>query len=623
MRIDATDEQSKLYFFKDLYEHALSYAETSHENFAKYYAQYKGSNEIDGSDTAASVVRNITYELLESQVSSYIPNPTVRPKSWNDRNGENAQVLETLLRNLRDELPFEVNNDRDERFNPVYGGSVWLVEWDESIESIDGIGGIKLSCLAPHKFIGQPKIYNVEDMEYCFVRFETTKEDIVRKYGVSYDIADETESDEGNDDDSTATLIVCYYKDDDDKVCEFIWSADTVLLDISDYYSRKRQICKKCGERKGVCLCDDPKFELITEEFETLTRDIPLSDGTFIPAMSPVVRDGQVVMEKEKRSMLDESGNVVLDEFGLPMLTDVEVPKLEPTKIPFYRPSLFPVVIRRNISEEDSLWGQSDCEAIRPQQQGVNKVESRIMEKLMGSGVFPMVPENCKIDLDNSLFKRVFRVRQDTANLFGRLDLQVDISRDIEEAERLYNHAKRILGISDSYQGQYDPSAQSGKAKQVQVAQSAGRLDSKRRMKNAAYADIDKIIFMFYLAYADEPRSAAYVDSYGFSQNRSFNRYEFLVARDNGKYEYDDGFLFSADASADIERQREFLWQENRENFRQGTYGDPALPQTQLIYWLNMEKAHYPFAHDNVERLRQLIKEMQMAATKNNGGAKP
>ena len=604
MRIDANDAEAKLDFFKELYEQAVSFAEEAVQRFKRNREQYKGSDEIDGSDVRATVVRNITYELIESQVSSYIPTPTITPKSWNEKKGENAQTLETMLRNLRDELPFEALNDIDERYNPVYGGSAWLIEWDNSIEKGGEIGGIKVSCLAPHRFIGQPNIYNVADMEYCFIRFETTKDDIVRRYGVEYEIADETESDSGVDDDMTATLIVCYYKDDEDKICQFIWSGDTVLEDMDDYYSRKRQICSVCGERKGVCLCDDPKFELKTEEFEILTRDIPLSDGSFIPAMSPVVKDGQVVMETEKRNVLDTLGNIVFDADGLPLTTDVQYPKLEPTKIPFYRPGTFPIVIRRNISEEDSLWGQSDCEAIRPQQQVVNKAESRIMEKCMGAGVYPIVPEGCKLELDNSVFKKVFRANQGNYNLFGRVDLQVDISRDVLVADRAYDHAKRILGISDSFQGQYDPSAQSGKAKQVQVAQSAGRLDSKRRMKNAAYADIDRVIFEFYLAYADELRPVAYRDTNGAWKNRKFNRYDYLVEMDNGDYEYDDAFLFAADASADIERQREFLWQENRQNFTSGAYGDPALPQTQLLFWINMEKAHYPFAHENVERLK-------------------
>jgi hypothetical protein len=56
------------------------------------------------------------------------------------------------------------------------------------------------------------------------------------------------------------------------------------------------------------------------------------------------------------------------------------------------------------------------------------------------------------------------------------------------------------------------------------------------------------------------------------------------------------------------------LWQENRQNFHQGAYGDPALPQTQLIFWQNMEKAHYPWANDNVERIKAEIQRQQEIA---------
>ena len=181
-------------------------------------------------------------------------------------------------------------------------------------------------------------------------------------------------------------------------------------------------------------------------------------------------------------------------------------------------------------------------------------------------------------------------------------------------AERQYDQAKRILGITDSYQGQYDSSAQSGKAKQLQIQQAAGRLDSKRQMKNAAYAEIDKIIFQYYLAFADEPRPAVYKDAMGRMQNVIFNRYDFIERDEAGVYYYNDEFLFSCDATVDVDKQRDLLWQENRQNFQQGAYGDPSLPQTQLIFWLNMEKAHYPFAHDNVERLREEIARQQELA---------
>ncbi len=615
MIIPKMTSTEKITFFQDLYNEARSSAEEIYTAMEKHLNQYKGSDEIDGSNEKAKVVRNITYELIESQISSYLPTPSVAPKMWSEERERNAKSVETLLGNKRNELPYEKNNDMDERFNPIYGGSVWLPEWDNSIMTHNTVGDIKLSCIAPKHFTGQPNIYDVKDMEYCFVEFQTTKEDIIRKYGVTPDIAEKTENDEEADD-KTATLYVCYYKDGEGKVCQFIWSADTILSDIDDYYSRKRKICKKCGKREELCNCEKPDFELQNEDYEELDHDIVLSDGRILPARSVVIKDGQIVTERVQKQAMTPDGQLMFDNVGgvvLPKMIEVEIPVMEPTRIPFYKPNILPVVIRKNTSEEDCLFGQSDCEFIRPQQQTINKLESRILEKLIGAGVYPMVPDDFKSDLDNSIFKKIFRVKQNQAALFGRVDLQVNISYDIAQSDRLYDQAKRILGISDSFQGQYDGSAQSGVAKQLQIQQSAGRLDSKRQMKNAAYAEIDQIIFQFYLAYADEPRPATYKDVEGRIQNCSFNRYDFIERDEAGEYYYNDEYLFSSDATIDVERSRQFLWQENRQNFQQGAYGDPALPQTQLIFWLNMEKAHYPFAHDNVERLREEIKQQQIA----------
>lgn len=606
----------RLAFFQELYAEAKAASDTLYEKLEQHLQQYKGSPKIDGSEVDAKQVRNITYELVESQVTSYLPNPCVSPKMFSERNERNAKSAETLLRNKRDELPFEKLNDMDERFNPIYGGSVWLVEWDNSIITHNTVGDVKISCLSPQRFVGQPNIYDLNDMEYCFIVFETTKEDIVRKYGVTPTVADETESEE-NADEKTATVFVCYYKDDNDKICQFIWSGDTLLQDIEDYFARKRRICKVCGKREELCKCEKPQFELQDEEFEELDHDIVRTDGSIIPAVSEVIKDGQVVMEEAQRQALDGDGNMAFEDIGgvmAPLMVEVMVPKTEPTRLPFYAPSKFPIVIRKNTSEENNLLGQSDCEFIRPQQQAINKLESRIFEKLMGSGVYPIVPEDFSGEIDNSIFKKVFRAKHDTFQMFGRVDLQVDIQRDIEQSERLYDQAKRILGITDSYQGQYDASAQSGKAKQIQVQQAAGRLDSKRQMKNAAYAEIDEIIFQYYLAYADEPRPATYRDAHGNLQNRIFNRYDFIERDEAGEYYYNDQYMFRTDATVDVDKSRDLLWQENRLNFTSGAYGAPELPQTQLIFWQNMEKAHYPWANDNVERIKAEIQRQQEIA---------
>lgn len=586
------DKDNKLQFFKDLFENAKGQQSALRDDFDKWSKQYKGDLTIDGSDEPALTGRNITYELIESQFSSYLPSTAVTPEVYSERNDRNAKSIERLLKNKRNQLPFEKMNDIDERYSPIYGGSIWLVEWDNSIKTHNTVGDVKITCWSPSHFVGQPCIYDIDDMEYCFITFETTKEDLVRKYGVSIGVADDTESENSGETDETATVNVCYYKNDEDKICQYIWSGDTELQDIEDYYSRKVYVCKNCGRRKELCTCDKPDYELQDDEYEELDHDIVLSDGSVIPAASPVMKDGQVVMEESQQQAILEDGSVAMDEINgimIPATVPVQVPKLERTKLPYYTPSKFPIIIRKNTSQEDSLFGQSDCEFIRPQQQAINKIESRILEKLMNAGVYPTAPEDYIGQFDNGLYKNVIKVGQGNYKLFGRIDLQVDLTQDISQSERLYQQSKRIMGITDSYQGQADSTAQSGKAKQIQVNQSAGRLDSKRKMKNAAYAEIDEVIFLYYLAYADEPRAMSYVDSMGRLQNAQFNRYDFIERDENGEYYYNTQYLFGTDLTGDVEQSRETIWSENRLNFQNGCYGNPQELETLLIYWQQME----------------------------------
>ena len=609
----------RLEFFKELYDEARAALSTEYEALDRHYAQYRGSAEIDpqpGETTApmpASVVRNITYELIESQITTYIPTPKCDAYARSDRATLCALSAERLLRSMRNQLPCEELNDIDERFTTVYGGSVWLVEWDESVKTKTTVGGVKLSVLSPRQFVGQPYVYSIDEMQYCFVTFTTTKEDLERKYGVSLEVAEETANDE-NADDKTATMYVCYFKNDDDEICQYIWSGEVELQYLDNYYSRKREVCKRCGKKKQICECENAEYELLDDEFEELEAPIVLSDGkSVIPHEMPKIgKDGLPVMKEEAIEVRDGEGNPMFDMSNgmmLPQTQTVQVPVMEPVKLPFYHPKSFPIVIRKNTSKEESILGQSDCEFIRPQQQAINKIESRIMEKLLKAGVTPTIPDDAEVSLNNTVFGQVIRLKREHAGLYGVIDTQVRIDSDVMEANRLYDQAKRILGISDSFQGHADQTAKSGVAKMQQAAQSAGRLDSKRQLKNAAWARIDRIIFELYLAYADEPRPTAYRDSYGILQESKFSRYDFLIMDGDGTWYYDDEYLFSADASADISTQRELLWQENRLNFEKGAYGDPMDSRTQLTFWLNMQRAHYPFAQDNVERIRERIAE--------------
>jgi transcriptional repressor NrdR len=63
-----TTKQTKerLERFKELYSAAVIAADSTRERLTRHMDQYLGSDEIDGSSERASVVRNITYEIIES-----------------------------------------------------------------------------------------------------------------------------------------------------------------------------------------------------------------------------------------------------------------------------------------------------------------------------------------------------------------------------------------------------------------------------------------------------------------------------------------------------------------------------------------------------------------------------
>lgn len=591
MKTENTTKEERLEFFSSLYENAKSSYSEQTELYERHMRQYRGSNDIDGSNQNAITVRNITYEIIESQVSSDIPSPKVDAACYSEKHDRNASSIERLLRSVRDKLPYEEMNDVDERYTYIFGGSVWYVEWDNNMRLGREVGGVRLYCLSPMNFIPQPGISVIEDMEYCFLKLTTTRGELKRNYGISDDeleLAEYELTDSDAADTDTATLIIAFYKDEDGEIGKFIFSGSLTLFDMPRYYKRKIKVCKRCRENEELCLCKEKAFLDMDVPFEELPSDIVLFDGTKIPAESPLLDGGRLIPTSSGYAM-------------------------GKTSIPYYTPSSFPIVVRKNTSFGDSLIGQSDCEYIRPEQQAINKIESRILQKLIRAAVTPIVPEDASISLNNSVFGQVIKMKPgESASQYGKVDTTPDISQDIAEAERLYDHSKRILGISDALQGLDAYTPESGYARQLKISQASGRLESKKKMKHTAYAKIDRLIFEQYLAFADEPRKLIFRDAYGKIHNSEFNRHDFIeydIA--TGEYYYDDAYLFSVDLNGGAEYQRETLWERNLENLKAGTLGDPSNNVTLLRYWQCQERAHYPHARENVEYFTLALKEEQ------------
>ena len=132
MKIPNSSAKERLDFFKELYDGARVAYSDQLEEFEKHMNQYRGSDELDGTSVRATTVRNITYEMIETQVRSDVPLPKVDPTCYSEKKDRCAKSIERLLYSIRERLPFEMMNDIDERYTYIFGGSVWYAEWDNT-----------------------------------------------------------------------------------------------------------------------------------------------------------------------------------------------------------------------------------------------------------------------------------------------------------------------------------------------------------------------------------------------------------------------------------------------------------------------------------------------------------
>lgn len=542
---------------------------------------YRGSRELlarvpgDRKNRAAHV-RNMTAELIEAQVDSNIPKPKVTAKRKEDE--DKARLIEDMLRNELDRLPLEQINDILARTVPIQGGGFFLAEWDNRKRTHTTVGDVTVTVLHPKQVIPQAGVYaGMEAMDYFFLKLPQTRESIQRRYGAKLSDAREEEpevrsfgTEEAAED--MVTQYTVYYRNDRGGIGRYSWVNDTELEDLEDFQVRRDK--------------DGPK------EFETLLGPVYRSDGTVVEGTEPTMGDG------------------LWDVFGGDGAGSGLVPP--GVKIPCYKPSLFPVILQKNVSVFGQLLGDSDVDKIRDQQNTANRIESKIVEKLIKSGSYLTLPDTASIRADAEDMKVIRLGSAADAQLISVKDMEGNISQDMAYLAQVYEEARQIIGVTDSFQGRKDTTATSGKAKEFSAAQAAGRLESKRVMKDAAYALLFEIIFKLKLAYADEARPVTSRDMDGNTVYEEFNRWDFLEQDAAGEWYWNDQFLFSCDTTAPLANNREAMWQETRQNLQSGAFGDPTDLSTLILFWTKMELLHYPGAGETKSYLERRLQQRQM-----------
>lgn len=573
-------------------------------------ALYAGSKKILTQEGTAAKdannVRNIVFELIESEVDSNIPMPRVTAIRREDT--ELANVIEDYLRAKVKQLHFKTMNDADERTTYNQGGDFFLVEWDNEKRTHSSVGDLAVRIVHPLQVVAQPGTESVEEADHIILRIGMTRKSVKRRYGV--DVEDEPDSYYQNAEDMV-TLNMAYYKDEGGKVCRFCWVGDTVVEDISDFQARRLPRCAECGQimENGVCpQCHSKKSNVEAVDALPLYESIRIASGEEIAPMETVPA---MAMAPDGTPLTRDEGE---EPAGGPVVIEAEVR----TEIPVYRPGMLPVVLRKNVSQYGKLLGSSDVDIIRDQQENVKKLGSKVNEKLLKGGSFVTLPRGVNLETTDKELKVLRLETPQQKSMIDTLNLQPNVSADVSLLEQNYAWAKSALGITDSFQGKSDSTATSGTAKQFAAAQAAGRLESKRQMKNEAYAKLYEMMFKFALAYTDEPVTVPAVDKKGNNVYSVFDRYKFLNRDAAGALYWNDEFIFSVDTTGGLAQNREAMWNQIMQQYSSGSMGDITDITTRILYWKLLEQNQFPMAatvRANLEEQQSAQMQAQQAAS--------
>lgn len=581
--MEKPEENKKLKKWQGKFENAKSKYQDELDRMEiqkKYYIgdrHVKGNpNKTSGYASKMSInVRNIVYELIESQIDSSIPMPKVTAIHEEDK--DKAKIIEDFIKNEMKSLNFNILNDLQERLTPMLGGDFLLVEWNNQKGYHCTIGDLDVSNIHPKQVIPQPGITEIDKMDYIFIRTSQTKDYVKRRFGKDVSEEEETDNDirEGVTSDDIVTVVTAYYKNEKGGIGLFRWCGDVVLEDMEDYQARRIEVCKECGAPKtgDVCeKCGSKRFDVRTDDMET------------------VIFDEGDLFQKE-------------------------------IQIPYYKPDQFPLVLRKNISVYDKLLGCSDVDVIEDQQDTIKKLGSKINEKLLKGGSFVTLPSDVGVDTTDEELKIIRIDNPAQKALIDVITAQADIGQDRTMLEMNYQWAKSALGITDSYQGKYDSSATSGTAKQYSINQAAGRLESKRVMKNQAYAQLYELMFKFALAYADQPIPINSQGKDGVQVFAHFDKMDFLKMDAAGQYYWNDEFIFDTDPTSTLLTNREAMWNQADLKLQSGAFGPISELETNYLYWLEQERNGYPNAGEIKKEIERRMEERkQQEAMMQMGG---
>lgn len=509
-------------------------------------------------------LRKVVYELIESKVDNSIPMPRLKPRNREDLNL--VDTTEEYLKFEMDRMLTEQENDKSERATYIDGTSWYKICWDSLDDTYNRSGDIRVEVLLADQVIPEPGVMDYKLLNYIFERSEMSVSRLYDLYGKV--ILPTTQGL------ATTTVITYYYKNKNGVIGRFMYAEPSrqVITWEEDWQIRKVRKCTVCGTINPIgdtCKnCGNNTFK-----YENATEDI-LSE------------DLMTVYNPYEAGETEDENDVVAEKVFLEAGTTV----------PFYQVRQLPFVPRLSVSSIDSIYGVSEVSIALEMQDSINKILTKVEDKILKSGAVVTKPEKIKLNDRDESFKILGVRSSEEAAQVQTKQILADVSQDIATAQLLYESARSSSGVTESYQGKTDSTATSGKAKEISAAQSAGRIESLRIMKAAAFAGVYELMLKYLLAFSDETRKFVRVLPDGTKQEMVWNKYMFLKKDAYGNVYYYDDFAYSTDPAATLSNNRVQMWRETTTQFTMGTLGNPADSRTLELYWNILDSMSYPLA---------------------------
>ena len=560
------EKVSRLFSMAKGYQDGIEYV--TPKNLMKWRKAYLGTlNALDKrtgeeSKRKSTQLRKMIYELIESKIDNSIPMPRITPRRWDDL--DLVDITENYLKFEMDRMLTEQENDRSERATYIDGTSWYKVCWDSLDSTYERSGDLRVDVLLADQFVPEPGCKDYRLMNYCFEKSNMSVSRI-------YDLYDRLIS---PTDGNMIEVISYYYLNAKGLVGRFMYASGSnqVIAWDEDWQIRKIRKCTACSTVNAIgdycknCGGSSFKYENATEEI----------------LEEPLMRLHNPYESGESSDPTDNAKAETFLEAG--------------TKIPYYQVRQLPFVPRLSVSSLDSIYGVSEVGILLDMQDSVNKILSKVEDKILKSGAVVTKPEKMKMNDTDDSFKIMGVKTAEEAQMVQAKQILADVSQDIAGAQLFYESARASSGITESYQGKIDNTATSGKAKEISAMQSAGRIESLRVMKAAAFAGVYELMFKYLLAFSDETRKFVKTLPDGKKEEMLWNKYMFLRKDKYGKLYYADDFAFSTDPAATLSNNRVQMWQETLQQFTMGTMGNPQDPRTLELYWNIMDTMQYPLA---------------------------